>query len=77
VIVATNSDGALGYRAPCPSAGERRQYLLTVFALDGVVDTAAVTSADGVVDTEALLTAIEMQTFDLAESTFYAQGPQQ
>jgi len=77
VIVATNSDGALGYRAPCPSAGERRQYLLTVFALDGVVDSAAVTSADGVVDTEALLTAIEMQTFDLAESTFYAQGPQQ
>ena len=77
VIVATNSDGALGYQAPCPSAGDRRQYLLTVFSLDAVIDPDEVTNDAGVVDTEALLTAIEMRAFDLAESTFYAQGPQQ
>lgn len=75
VILATNGDGSLGYQPPCPPNGERRQYLLTVFALDAVVDAAAVTAADGTVDGEALLTAIETNAFDLAESTFYVQAP--
>jgi Raf kinase inhibitor-like YbhB/YbcL family protein len=74
-VVATNSDGIAGFSPPCPPSGERRQYLLTVFALDKAVDTARVTDQDGSVDTDALLTAIEMSTFDLAESTFYVQAP--
>jgi phosphatidylethanolamine-binding protein (PEBP) family uncharacterized protein len=74
-VVATNSDGIAGFLPPCPPSGERRQYLLTVFALDKAVDTARVTDQDGSVDTDALLTAIEMSTFDLAESTFYVQAP--
>ena len=65
----------LGYQPPCPSSGERRQYLLTVFALDTVINTAAITDADGTVDADALLTAVEMSAFDIAESTFYVQAP--
>jgi hypothetical protein len=49
--------------------------LLTVFAMDKVIDLAAVTGASGGVDAELLLTEIEMSTFDLAESTFYVQAP--
>ena len=75
VVVATNSEGSVGYAPPCPSKGERRQFLLTVFAMDKVIDLAAVTGASGVVDAELLLTEIEMSTFDLAESTFYVQAP--
>lgn len=75
VVVATNSDGAAGYAPPCPSSGERRQYLLTVFALDQALDVTGITNADGTVDGDALLTAVEMGTFDLAESTFYVQAP--
>ncbi|MBJ7504321.1 MAG: hypothetical protein JHC86_00885 [Ilumatobacteraceae bacterium] len=75
VVVATNSDGNASYSPPCPSNGERRQYLLTVFALDKVIDLAAVTDANGAVDAELLLTEVEMGTFDLAESTFYVQAP--
>lgn len=74
-VVATNSDGNVGFSPPCPNSGERRQYLLTVFALDSVIDVAAVTGVDGVIDAESLLTAVEMATFDLAESTFYVQAP--
>lgn len=74
-VVATNSDGVAAYSPPCPSAGERRQYLLTVFALDKAIDTAGITNADGTVEADALLTAVEMSTFDLAESTFYVQAP--
>lgn len=75
VVVATNSEGNAAYAPPCPSSGERRQYLLTVFALDTVIDVASVTGVDGVIDAEALLTAVEMSAFDLAESTFYVQAP--
>jgi phosphatidylethanolamine-binding protein (PEBP) family uncharacterized protein len=75
VVIATNSDGNAGYAAPCPASGERRQYLLTVFALDNLVETGALITADGTIDAEALLTEIEMGTFDLAESTFYVQAP--
>lgn len=75
VVVATNSDGAAEYSPPCPSSGQRRQYLLTVYALDQVLDTTGITGADGTVDADALLTAVEMSTFDLAESTFYVQAP--
>jgi hypothetical protein len=75
VVIATNSEGSAGYAPPCPSKGERRQFLLTVFAMDKVIDLAAVTGASGVVDAELLLTEIEMSTFDLAESTFYVQAP--
>ena len=75
VVVATNSDGNVGFAAPCPPTGERRQYLLTVFALDKVIDTATLVNADGGIDAELLLTEVEMSTFDLAESTFYAQAP--
>ncbi len=60
---------------PCPASGERRQYLLTVFALDNLVETGALINTDGTIDAEALLTEIEMGTFDLAESTFYVQAP--
>ncbi|MFZ9622310.1 MAG: YbhB/YbcL family Raf kinase inhibitor-like protein [Ilumatobacteraceae bacterium] len=75
VVIATNSDGNAGYAAPCPASGERRQYLLTVFALDNLVETGALINTDGTIDAEALLTEIEMGTFDLAESTFYVQAP--
>jgi phosphatidylethanolamine-binding protein (PEBP) family uncharacterized protein len=75
VIVATNSDGGIGYQPPCPPSGERRQYLMTLFALDSVIDPAGVTNPDGSVDADALLGAVEMATFDLAESTFYVQAP--
>lgn len=75
VVVATNSEGNTGYSPPCPSSGERRQYLLTVFALDKALDVASMTSAGGVIDAESLLSAVEMSTFDLAESTFYVQAP--
>jgi len=75
VVVATNSDGTIGYGAPCPAAGERRQYLLTVFAMDKVIDPTTLVNADGGIDAELLLTEVEMSTFDLAESTFYAQAP--
>jgi phosphatidylethanolamine-binding protein (PEBP) family uncharacterized protein len=75
VIVATNSDGNPGYRPPCPSTGERRQYVLTLFALDGVIDPTEVTSTDGTVDADTLLTAVERRTFDLVESTFFVQAP--
>ena len=75
VVVATNSGGNLGYQPPCPSSGERRQYLLTVFALDTVINAPAITDADGTVDADALLTAMEMSAFDIAESTFYVQAP--
>jgi dTDP-4-dehydrorhamnose reductase len=46
-----------------------------VFALDTVINTAAITDADGTVDADALLTAVEMGAFDIAESTFYVQAP--
>ena len=75
VVVATNSGGSAGYSPPCPSSGERRQYLLTVFALDKAIDVTGITDVDGTVDSDALLTAVEMSTFDLAESTFYVQAP--
>jgi phosphatidylethanolamine-binding protein (PEBP) family uncharacterized protein len=75
VIVATNSDGGVGYQPPCPASGERRQYLVTLFALDSVIDPAGVTNPDGSVDADALLGAVEMATFDIAESTFYVQAP--
>ncbi|MFM8644032.1 MAG: YbhB/YbcL family Raf kinase inhibitor-like protein [Actinomycetota bacterium] len=75
VVVATKSDGNAAYQPPCPSSGERRQYLLTVFALDKALDVSGITNADGQVDADALLTAVEMSTFDLAESTFYVQAP--
>lgn len=75
VVVATNSGGIVGYTPPCPGSGERRQYLLTVFALDKVLDVAELTDATGTIDAESLLTAVEMSTFDLAESTFYVQAP--
>jgi phosphatidylethanolamine-binding protein (PEBP) family uncharacterized protein len=75
VVIATNSEGATGYAAPCPAAGARRQYLLTLFAMDALVDAAALTDATGAVDADALLTAVEQRTFDLAESTFYVQAP--
>lgn len=75
VIVATNSDGGIGFQPPCPASGERRQYLLTLFALDTVIDPAGVTNPDGSVDADALLGAVEMSTFDIAESTFYVQAP--
>ena len=75
VVVATNSEGSVGYAPPCPSKGERRQFLLTVFAMDKVIDLATVTGPSGGVDAELLLTEIEMSTFDLAESTFYVQAP--
>lgn len=76
VIIATNSEGNPGYQAPCPSAGDRRQFLLTVFALDAVIDPTEVTGDGGEVEPDALLTAIEMRAFDLAESTFYVQAPE-
>ncbi|NCX31420.1 MAG: YbhB/YbcL family Raf kinase inhibitor-like protein [Actinobacteria bacterium] len=44
VVVATNSDGTAGFSPPCPPSGERRQYLLTVFALDTRLDVATVTA---------------------------------
>lgn len=75
VVVATNSDGTAGFSPPCPPSGERRQYLLTVFALDTRLDVATVTAADGAIESEQLLTAVEMATFDLAEATFYVQAP--
>ncbi|MFM8906819.1 MAG: YbhB/YbcL family Raf kinase inhibitor-like protein, partial [Actinomycetota bacterium] len=75
VVVATNSGGNAALQPPCPSSGERRQYLLTVFALDKALDVSGITNADGQVDSDALLTAVEMSTFDLAESTFYVQAP--
>lgn len=75
VVVATSSDGTAGFSPPCPPSGERRQYLLTVFALDSRLDVATVTAADGSIDSEQLLTAVEMATFDLAEATFYVQAP--
>lgn len=75
VIVATNSDGAPGYRAPCPSTGERRQYVLALYALDGALDPTEVTGIDGTVNGETLLTAIERRTFDLVETTFFVQAP--
>lgn len=75
VVIATNSDGNLGYQPPCPSSGERRQYLLTVFALDAVINAPAITEADGTVSADALLTAVEMSAFDIAETTFYVQAP--
>jgi phosphatidylethanolamine-binding protein (PEBP) family uncharacterized protein len=68
-------DGTAGFSPPCPPSGERRQYLLTVFALDTRLDVATVTAADGAIDSEQLLTAVEMATFDLAEATFYVQAP--
>lgn len=75
VVVATNSGGSAGYLPPCPASGERRQYLLTVFALDKVLETSAIAEADGSITADALLTAVEMSTFDLAESTFSLQAP--
>ncbi|MEY2765316.1 MAG: hypothetical protein RL552_221, partial [Actinomycetota bacterium] len=45
------------------------------FALDQALDVSGITNADGTVDADALLTAVEMGTFDLAESTFYVQAP--
>lgn len=75
VIVATNSDGNPGYRAPCPSKGERRQYILSLYALDGAVDPTEVTGIDGTVNGEVLLTAIERRTFDLVETSFFVQAP--
>lgn len=75
VVIATNSDGSAGYAPPCPGKGERQQFLLTVFAMDKVIDLAAVTGTSGAVDAELLLTEIEMSTFDLAESIFFVQAP--
>lgn len=75
VVVATNSDGVAGFSPPCPPSGERRQYLLTVFALDTRLDVSTVTAGDGTIDSDQLLTAVEMATFDLAEATFYVQAP--
>lgn len=74
-VVATNSGGSTGFQPPCPPSGERRQYLLTVFALDKAIDVAGITNADGSIDGESLLTAMEMSAFDIAESTFYVQAP--
>lgn len=75
VVVATNSEGNQGYAAPCPSAGTRRQYLLTVFAMDEPVDPTTLLDDANLIDADALLTAVEQRTFDLTESTFYVQAP--
>jgi hypothetical protein len=43
--------------------------------MDKVIDPTTLVNADGGIDAELLLTEVEMSTFDLAESTFYAQAP--
>lgn len=67
---AGSPDGAAGYSAPCPPPGERREYLLSVYALDAPIPADAATSNDA----DTVLTAIEERAFDIAESVFTVTG---
>lgn len=61
-------DGAT-WVAPCPAAGERREYILSVYALDSRLPVDATTT-----DVDAVLTAVEERAFDIAEGIFVV-GP--
>ena len=66
----TDAAGVRTYSAPCPPPGERREYLLSVYALDATIpaDVAASNDAD------VVLGAIEERTYDIAESVFTVTG---
>jgi len=67
-VVAKNSRGATGYTAPCPDTAEGTSYLLTLYALDQVIEAA---TGD---DATSVLTAMESAALDAASSEFVAQG---
>jgi phosphatidylethanolamine-binding protein (PEBP) family uncharacterized protein len=58
-------DGGLTWVAPCPAAGERREYILSVYALDSPLPPDL-----AVTDVDAALTAVEERAFDITESVF-------
>lgn len=67
-VVAKNSRGATGYTAPCPDTAEGTSYLLTLYALDQVIE------AETGDDATSVLTAMESAALDAASSEFVAQG---
>jgi len=66
----TDAAGVRTYAAPCPPPGERREYLLSVYALDAAIPADAATSNDA----DVVLGAIEERAFDIAESVFTFTG---
>ena len=66
----TDAAGVRTYAAPCPPPGERREYLLSVYALDAAIPADAATSNDA----DVVLGAIEERAYDIAESVFTFTG---
>ena len=64
------TDDARTYSAPCAAGGQRREYLLSVYALDSLLPVETVASGDP----DVVLTAIEERAYDIAESVFTVTG---
>jgi len=67
-VVAKNSRGATGYTAPCPDTTEGTSYLLTLYALDQVIE------AETGDDATTVLAAMESAALDATSSEFVARG---
>ena len=66
----TDAGGVRTYAAPCPPPGERREYLLSVYALDAAIPAEVAASNDA----DVILGAIEERAYDIAESVFTFTG---
>jgi len=67
-VVAKNSRGDIGYAAPCPDSAEGTSYLLTLYALDQVIEAG---TGD---DTTTVLAAMESAALDATSTEFVAKG---
>lgn len=68
-IEATNSDGKIGYSAPCPPAGATHHYVMSAYAIAQQLEF-----ADGV-DAATLQAAFDAGALAFAESAFTAETP--
>ena len=67
-VVAKNSRGVVGYTAPCPDTAKERSYLLTLYALDQVIEAG---TGD---DAAAVVAAMESAALDATSTEFLATG---
>lgn len=67
-VVAKNSRGVVGYTAPCPDTAQGRSYLVTMYALDQVIEAA---TGD---DASTIVAAMESAALDATSTEFVATG---
>ena len=68
-IEATNSDGKVGYSAPCPPAGTSNHYVMSAYAIAQQLEL------DNGVEAATLQTALDAGALAFAESAFTAETP--